>query len=1209
MKIKLINFRFLIRKRLHLMIMRILVFLLCTTVFSLAPNASFSQEKVMIEEKQSVSAEEVFSIIQQQTNYHFIFPKRLLKNAPSIMLEKGEMLVVDLLEKALQNSNLEFEVAQNNTIVINKANPQNKRRQQKVTVSGKVVDENGVSLLGVTIVEQGTTNGVATDFDGNYTIAVKNNAVLEFSFIGFKSQTLNVADLSFFSNVNITLKEDINALDEVVLTGYQTLSKERTAGSFAKADVQQIQQRPSSINIIDRLAGQVAGLNIVPGSEGATFEIRGRSTVFFGNDNPLIIVDGFPLTDQRNFNSINPEDVESITVLKDASASSIWGARASNGVVVVVTKTGNKNKKMTVDFSSFVEFENKVDLDDMNWMSTSDEIDLDLEAIEKGIIDPESLIFGNSSINDLHLAHIYRAGVSPDGNVWSQNTFDNFIAELRTRNINKEWEKYLLRSAVRKTYNLSLSGGGERNSFYASLAYTDKLEQSIGNKNDQFSVNIRNVFDFNDKLSFTTGITTVLRNQTLNSLDPNDPQRRFQLPDAYSNVLMAGFAQPYDRLIDDNGQYVQKYYNWNPWVSQEREAIVGSPHTYNYLQEQRNLDMGATLLDVRGYIKIDYELLEGLKLNGSFSYERNTNDIDQFRSMNLPSHRNMINDHYTFDSDLGAYRYQIPEGINYAQSRQYNKGWVGRLSATWDKTWQDHELTVFGGSEYNRRFTETIFNRQFGFDKQTVQYEPVEELSLVSYAIRDWNGGRQTDFSRRNMFSVTNADNRFVSYFSNMAYTYNKKYTINGSFRIDQANIWGSSPDHRYKPLWSVGGAWDIDKESFLENTNWINRLKLRATYGLGGNSVFNASPYPIARTRNISWGYSYNGLVLSQPGNPDLRWEETATTDFGLDFAFLDNRLTGSIDYYTKKSKDILSRRQVDPTTGFRSATVNYANIENKGYELVLNADIIRNQDFTWNVRANFNYNKNILTNFKSETTRNAYNWALGAGADEGKPFFRQHSFRYAGLNDNGEVLLFDRNNNEVLWSDYQTLEVEDLKYEGGQTPTYYGGLSSTLSYKGIDLTVNLNYQGGYVNRRSVNRAWAGLGSGNNNDNTFGNIRTHQHWANRWMQPGDELVIDVPKIFSAAEGKSTSFMHAIYNASTAHTFKGDYIRVQDIILGYTLPSQVMDRTFFKSLKFTMQVANPYLWVANDFDIDPTAPGDEAYLNLPRYIFGVRATF
>ena len=663
MKIKLTNVRYHVRKRLLLLIMRTFIFLLCTTAFSLTTEVSFSQEKIMINEDVTIPADQVFKLIQQQTDYHFIFPKKLFENSPNITLKKGEIQLANLLKQTLKNSNLEFVLDESKTILIKKAEPKRTRRQQKITVSGTVTDEEGMPMAGVTVLEKGTTNGVATNFDGVYAISVNSTAVIQFSYVGFTTESVETQNLTYFTNVNVTLKEDTNALQEIVVTGYQRLPKERTAGAFETVGAEQLEQRPAAVSFLERIVGQVPGVNVSPWS--GKIEIRGRSTVFNGYDNVLIVVDGFPLTRQEDFETINPDDIESINVLKDAAASSVWGAKASNGVIVVTTKTGRTNSKLSVNFSSFVDIEQKPNLDDMGLISVSDEIDMELEYLDKGWLDVTTLPNFDSSINDLYLAEIYRRGASPDGNSWSQNTYNNYVNELRNRpDVTKQFEKYLLRGAVRKVHNLSLSAGGEKNSVYASVSYTDQQEQSIGNENSRLTMNLRNVFEYNDKIKVTAGITAVVRNERDNGINASAVR---QLP-------------AYGQLIDENGQYVQKYYNWNPWLSQEREALLGAPMTFNLVEEQRNLDNSYGFLDVRGDIAIDFELFDGFTYSPSYRYERGAGQRDMFKNMSLPSHRNFINDYYKNGE------YQIPVGSDYTQDYEYYKGWTFRNIFNYDKS-------------------------------------------------------------------------------------------------------------------------------------------------------------------------------------------------------------------------------------------------------------------------------------------------------------------------------------------------------------------------------------------------------------------------------------------------------------------------------------------------------------------------------------------
>lgn len=1177
------------------MIMRTILLLFSTTVFSLSFNKSFSQEKVLINKDASVSIDEVFKIIQQQTNYHFIYPKKLFKNTPNVQLKKGEILVTKLLQESLADSDMSFEMNNQNTIIIKKKEPH--VQQQTIEISGNVSDKAGNGIPGVNILEKGSVNVVSTDLYGNFLINVsKKDAILLFTFVGFDSKEVSIKNLKNYDNIKVTLTEAINSLEGVVLTGYQSISKERTAGSFDKIESQELQQRTSP-NFIDRINGKVSGLSINPNN--GSLEIRGRGAIIASNSNPLIVIDGFPMSNQFNYESINPEDIESVTILKDASAASVWGTKAANGVIVITTKKGKKNQKTRIDFSNFVEIEEKIEMKDFRWMNSSQAIDLDMEFIDKKWANLQSLVDQKGSLNDLHLAYIYRNGLSPDGVSWSQTTFNNYINQLKKRDVTKDYERYLLRNDLRRTYNLSVSGGGERNTFFGSLSYNDHESAAVGSEDDRITMNLNNVFDFNDKIKFTTGLNAILRNIVSNSISGSSITE--------NSIALAKQLQPYDQLIDQNGQYVQKYANWNPWVSQEREALLGTKYTYNMLEEQRNLDKKSSVFDVRANFKLDYEFLKGITFSSSLNYEQNTNSGDNYRSMQLPSHRNFINDYYV----SGAY--QIPLGGDFTQERSTVKGWLSRNNLTIDKKWGKHDLNVFLAGEYSKYVTESLLNRQFGFDKQSLAYVPMD--SKLTSGIPNFNGVNLF-MSSRDLFRVSNTDNRVVSGIANIGYTYNDKYIINGSARIDQANIFGSDPKYRYKPLWSAALGWDLGKESFLADATWINRLKLRTSYGIGGNSTSLSSPYASATPRFFTWGIPFTYSRFTQPANDQLKWEEVTTKNIGLDYAFFNNRLSGSIEAYVRTSTDLLGNRPIDPTNGFEFATINYASAENKGLELTINAKIINKANFGWSLNANFNYNKNKALEFTGSNP-SADGMTNGTVIKEGKSLSYLYAYDFAGLNNNGEVMLNKADGTVVKWND-PTITVKDVIDIGTRAPEHYGGLSSIMSYKGFELTVNLNYQAAFWFKKPYNYASTGYGTSNNISNQFGNIMVHELWDQRWRKPGDEAITNVPKVFYnginpdtglAEFSGNTAAMHRIWSQSDINYHKGDYIRIQDIIFGYKIPKKFMNKTSFSDLHLTLQATNPFLWTANNVDADPTALDREAYTNLRRFTFGLRTTF
>ncbi len=1059
-------------------------------------------------------------------------------------------------------------------------------------ITGTVVDEQGLPLPGVNILVENSTIGDLTDFNGNFKINVPvDSNVLIFSSVGFLTEKVNIVNLS---EVHIILKEDQNILDEVVVTGYQMISKERATGSFVKVDEKQLEMRPVQ-NIIDKLEGASAGVNYTNGQ----LEIRGKSSMN-GNTSPLYVVDGFPI--EGNLETINPEDVSSVTILKDASAASIWGVRASNGVVVITTKKGKKGQKLQVDFSSYAEFTEKIDYSKMNWMNTSDQIDMDLEYTDKGWNNYSNLVDRKFGLSLLDEAEVLVRGLAPNGDVWSQAQYDNFVADLRTRSANDQWEEHLLRSPLEITYNLAVSGGSEKNNFRASLVYNDNQEASIGNSNDRIIFSIQDNYRLSERLGFTAGINASLRNKNLNGVNPKG---------IYS-------SRSYNDLVDSNGQTIQYYNSWNPWISQQREAMDGvGLYSTNVLDEARNSDKTSQDFDIRAKFGLDFKIVESLIFNTSFQYEKGNYNRDYFNTMNQPSQRIKVWDMYAdpdiTDDNGDDLAHQIPLGTEYVYRRDNSYSWDFRNTLTWDKDWNKHKLNVFAGTEIRKRYFESFSDRKYGYDKQTTTSVPVNQADFKGGLLRNWNGDRYYD----SFYYTENTDDREISVFSNVGYEFDKRFSVTGSFRIDQKNLFGSDPAFRYKPLWSAGLGWNMTNEKFMDDVDFIDRLRLRATYGLTGNADNKYSPYAQAKNYVLSWGSKlYNYLRLTQPANDQLKWEETTIINAAVDFALFKNRLSGSVEFYSKDSQDLLGLRKTDVTNGFNSAWLNYASMTNKGYEITLNGLIIQTNDFNWNASINFSYNDNNVTEIEDQLQTPwtiVYNGKLAVGSD----INNLYSYNYAGLDAGGNVLLYNTDGTTKSWRDGVN-EEEELIYQGKSVAPYHGGFSNTFAYKGFDFTVNMVYKFGHkLLNRSLGTSFSGWTG-----------RANEVFLDRWKEPGDELTTRIPKVAYEGLNPYSGEYESHWDSSDGDYFwaysqdnihDASFIRVRDLILGYSMPQEYLKRTFIQNFRITGQITNPFLWTANDLDLDPEIYNtldlysemynNIAYRNLKSFTLGVRLTF
>ncbi|WP_162558746.1 SusC/RagA family TonB-linked outer membrane protein [Robertkochia solimangrovi] len=1168
------------------------MFLLCA-MFGLQANEGYAQKTRLTLDFTNTEISKIIDEIELTTEFKFFYKSDEIDLERRINLNVQKEKIQTILERMFWNTDITYNVHESQ-IILKRNNTESKKNhlesinQNFKKVSGKITDSEGIPLTGVTIMTMDGIYGVTSDFEGIFEMNVPvDTKEIIVNYIGFKTQKIDLTNIQDLRNLNISLIEDINELDEVVVTGYQTLAKERAVGSFSQVNEEQIQMRPATGNIIERIEGTVAGLNI--DSEGAV-TIRGGSSINLSNQ-PLIVVDGFPIAD-NSLQAINPEDVKSINILKDASAASIWGVRASNGVIVITTKKGNKDQKLTIRASAFTSITEKIDYSDIGLLSTSDQIDMELEILEKNWYNESTFrtyLTNSNSFSLVNEAMVYKLGMAPNGDVWTQSQFDDYINSLRTRSAEEDWQKYLLRNATNATYNISLSTGSEKNTTYASLVYNLNKEAAIGNADNRIIFNINDTYHFSDKLEFNAALIATLTNATYNGTD----YRAILAEDAYNS------------LVDEYGNTIQYSPYYHRWATQERSDITGISQYYNELDQIRANDNSSQGVNIRSRFGLKATLIDGLDFRSNFQYEKGFSETDEFQSMDHYDQRDRIGKLYVDGV------YQLPLGTRYLYRRNTFDAWYFRNTLNFDKTFGKHAITLFAGTDITRRTSEGIKDRKYGYDKQTRIHVPVDEAALQGREYRDWRGFR---YYEGNAFTNANSDVREMSWYGNAAYEFNKKYSLNGSFRIDQKNLFGSDPKYRYKPLWSAGVAWNLNNEDFF-NVSWVNRLRFRATIGINGNASESSSPYAQAAPYLYAYGRSYSYLDLTSPPNPQLRWESTRVTNYGLDFNLFNNRVGGSIEYYIKNSTDLLGNRALDPTNGFNSAEVNYASMTNKGIEVTLNADIVRSKDFIWNVNANISYNKNEVTDLEigEQSVRDIIRYGK---FEVGEPLYNVWSYNYAGLDNAGNVLLHNNDGTTKSWQDGAT--EEELINQGVLIAPWYGGLTNTFRFKGFDLTANLVYKFGNVFNHNY-----GIGYDTRNTHMF------DVWKDRWMQPGDEATTRIPKLaYNGVNPYNGETERSNYSSSADHFWQysqdnilpGGFIRVRDIILGYTLPKTVTDLTFFSDLRLTFQARNPFIWTENDRGLDPDAmlyspvggvdlTNANYYTNLRSFTFGVRATF
>jgi len=1070
----------------------------------------------------------------------------------------------------------------------------------KRKVSGIVTDTQGEALIGATVTLHSSNNkviGTLTDMDGRYSISINSEFdKLEFSYIGFLSQTHVVGKNS---SLNVTLHKNDQQLDEIVVTGYQTISRERATGAFAKVSADKLEQkRLSSLNSV--LEGQIAGFN-----DG---KLRGVTSMN-GMTTPLYVIDGFPVESSRytqygsleeNIPDLNIEDIESITVLKDAAATSIYGARAANGVVVIITKKASKGKT-NVSFSSTYTFspysyymDNRTDAADIvelekGWADNNPKLKVsanssgyitDAAAITYATNYKKNAIFtstGMQSILDYY-----------SGNI-SQTDLNTTLGSLASKGYQyyKDVEKYAKRNPFYQQQNLRIGKTTDTNSFQSSVTYKNNQLEDKYSQNESVGINLANITDIYKWLKLELGSYTLYSNGTTQSY----------------NALNPGFDyMPYNSLIGNDG---------NPYVSTMASRF--SESTLNTIKSKGLYNMDLTPLDELGrnltrsknfsnrtYAKLNIKLADWLKYSVQFQYEYNTIRSNKLRNKESYDVRSLVNGFATYNSSTGTVAYNIPYGNVYFTENQFSNAYNFRQQLDFNKTFADkHDLTVIAGTEARRSKIEYSNNTLYNYDPEMLSFELVDAKMLSNLTGKLISGSY---FYPSNMTYLKELTNSFLSIYGNAGYTYEGKYTATGSLRWDRSNLWGTDSKYQNKPIWSVGASWNVNKESFF-NVSWVNMLKLRLSYGIGGNIAKLNAPY---MTANYSQNTTVGGLqgnINSRP-NPQLSWEKTTTTNIGADFSILQGRLNGSIEYYNKKGEDLLASTMGVPTEGWGYSTykINNGGMRNRGVEVTLNGDIIRTKNFTWNASLLYGYNKNKVTyvNVKAPVYYLQLDYP-DAYPVIGNSYTAIYGYRWAGLSSTGLPQVYDGAGNKVT---HQPTTLDAITYCGSTVPVHAGSFGSSLSYKNLELSFLLIYNLGHKMRNkflpALNNSYSSAINGYITDFAPVNKKIN----NRWKQAGDELKTNVPRVVYEYESDYSYDSYSMYSYSDINVINASNIRLNNVALSYKIPTEYCKIAHLSSARIQFNVENAYTWAANN-----DAKYQLGGYNSPNYVMGIYLNF
>lgn len=1124
--------------------------------------------------------EELIKAIESQTDLGFLFNASELKNVKPISVSAKNETVENILNKALDNTGLGFEI-ENKTILIKALHKPTSTQQEKRTITGTVFDEGKKTLPGVSVVQKGmSTNGVSTNIDGKFSIKVpaSGKVTLVFSFIGMNNQEIVITNQQ---NLNVVMTSAAAQIDEVVVTGYQKVNRKLFTGSAALLKSENAKTSGES-DASRMLEGKVAGVSVqnVSSTFGAApkIHVRGSSSIY-GDTKPLWVVDGVVLEDvvdvspdqlssgdaatliSSSVAGLNADDIDNFQILKDASATALYGARAMNGVIVITTKKGRAGKNHINVISEFT-VKLKPSYSNYDIMNSQQQMEMFMEMQDKGWLNHADMMRakdGGVFTKMYSLINSYA-----DGKFGLENTPEARADFLRRyERVNTNWFDILFKNSLQQNHSVSFSGGSEASKFYVSSSWLNDQGWTIADKVDRYTINMRGDFDVTKKLSIGLQSKGSVRQQTTpgtfnrsNDVVNGNYSREFDInPFSYA-LNTSRTISPYDE--NGNLEYVRM--NYAP---------------FNILNEYKNNYIELAVLDLNLQSDLEYKFSKHLTYNftGSMRCVKSDNEHYIKEGSNVVGAYNAgVDDPVISESNKYLWKdvslpnsrkiSVLPNGGFYNKETNSMVNFYFRNMLNFNKVFNEiHSVSVMLGQElkYVNRTSDYFNGYGFMYNKGGV-------------AFTDPNILKQTNESGNAYFGMEEFRDRFVAAFVNGAYSYKSKYTFNGTARVDGSNQLGQSRSARYLPTWNLSGKWNAKEETFLNGVEWLSGLSFRGTYGLTASMGPAKNASIIYRNTITVTPYDsekQNAMYIDALENSKLTWEKQYETNIGFDM-MLFNRVTLSVDAYQRKGFDLIAFVRTSGIGGEGWKFANYADMTSKGIEFSLGSKIISASKFDWNANMTFAYNTNKITNLKNKP--NIYDLVKAeGGAQQGGPVRGLYSIPFAGLDEQGLPQFYDEDGQITKEVYFQDDAISHLKYEGSIDPKITGGFTNVISYGNLTMNLFCSYQFGNKIRLypSFHSSYSDMDA------------VSKDMLNRWMVPGDEKKTNIPVIASRATkdvfGYELESTYNAYNYSDQRVAKGDFIRLKELSLEYKLPKNFLTKLGLASASIKAQGTNLFL--------------------------------
>ncbi|MCV9928614.1 SusC/RagA family TonB-linked outer membrane protein [Flavobacterium sp. LS1R49] len=1198
-----------VKQRLLFRIMKITLFQFALAfVFSSVTMANSVKGQRKLDTKVTIdvvnlSLDNALSKLEKSAKVKFSYNSRMTQLNQKVSIEANDETLSSILNRVLKPFNITYSEV-SNQIILQKDSSQAANFEDIdlpsslfeslfiPVVKGKVIDQNGSPLPGATVLAKGSKIAVLTDFDGNFTIDMPNNTTrLVVSYVGMETQEVSIEK----SPLTIILNEQGQSLKEVVVTtGYEKTSKRTFTGAISKISGAELKV-DGVVDISRMIEGKAAGVTVqnVTGTFGTApkITVRGSSSIF-GDTKPLWVIDGVVQEDIINLSfadlasgnsetllsssvaGLNANDIQSIEVLKDASATSIYGSRSLNGVVVVTTKQGRRDTPLKISYSLEQSVRAVPNYSQYDILNSQESMSIYKEMEAKGYLDLPSTVNGRYGGVYNILGRAINTYVPETDSYLVKNdpvSRNEFLKKYELANTN--WFKVVFRPSLTQTHSLSFSGGGKNNTFYASLGYYTDPGWTIADNVKQLSSNIKGTFYVNDNLNITLSTLASVRDQGA----PGSYES--QKDEVFGKVTRDFDINPFAYVLNTNRTlrpYDEKgnleYYrnNWAPM---------------NIINELANNYMDIQVKDIRFQLDLDYKINKHLTYNltGSARYANTSREHKILEGSNVVGAYNagVGNDVNTIVQKENIYLYQDPNDQtapkvsvlpNGGFLRKFSNDMTSyniRNSINYRNTLNDkHELEGLFGTELR-----SVDRGSDNFTAAGVQYSrgltPFTNPKFLEKIIND--GG--------SYYGLNEERERTIGFFGKVGYTYDRRYTASLTGRYDGSNRQGDSNSSRWLPTYTVSGKWNVAEEKFMKDSKSINTLALRASYGLtatAGPATNSMAIYKSFVTNRFNVSDREGAIRIDDLQNGDLTWEKQFETNIGVDLGMFNNRVQFTTDIYSRKAFDLVDYVLTSGVGGQDIKQGNNADMETKGLEVAFTTKNIVTKDFNWSTTLNFSvYNQKIT---KLANQPSAFDLIDSNGGNSiGRPRNSIYSYQFTGLNNQGlpTFLLQDGADNNITGANFQDIDnvTKYLKYEGSIEPNKSIGLANTFTYKNWSLYVFFVGSGG--NKVRLNPIY---------DSTYDDLTVFtKDFTNRWINPGDENITNIPVIadkrLNENNGGARTLARAYntYNYSDVRIADGDFVRLKNVSISWEFPKDFKRKIGVSTFTLRGSAVNPWL--------------------------------